>query len=82
MYDLSILYLVACFVICVFGIWVYSKKKDFAPLYIGIAFGLFTIDRFIKIFELAEGVEILGIVLRIAAYLLVFFALYKTLVNK
>ena len=80
--GLAILYLVFCFIICGFGIWVYSKKKDDVPLYTGIAFGLFGIDRLITFLELASGLNILGIVLRIVAYLLVLFALYRALVKK
>lgn len=79
---LAILYLVFCFVAFVFGVWVYGKKKDGVPLYIGIAFGLFCIDRLVVLLGLAGGLDILGIVLRIIAYLLVLFALYKSLVKK
>jgi len=82
MNALALLYLVFCFVVCGFGIWVYGKKKDSVPLYIGIAFGLFGIDRLIVLLGLASGLGILGIVLRIVAYLLVLFALYKALVKK
>lgn len=80
--GLAIFYLVLCFIICGFGIWVYSKKKNTMPLYIGITFGLFGIDRIITLLGLASGLSILGIVLRIAAYLLVLFALYRGLVKK
>ena len=79
---LAILYLVFCFAISVFGIWIYSKKKDNVPLYIGIAYGFFTTDRLIVLLGRAPGLDILGIVLRIVAYLLVLFALYKALVKK
>jgi hypothetical protein len=47
-----------------------------------IAYGLFGIDRLITSLELASDLDILGIVLRIVAYLLVLFALYKALVKK
>lgn len=80
--GLELLYMVFCFIICGFGIWVYSKKKDDVPLYFGIAYGLFGIDRLITSLELASDLDILGIVLRIVAYLLVLFALYKALVKK
>jgi len=78
---LGLLYLVFCLAICAFGIWVYSKKKDIVPLYIGFAYALFSIDRFIALLGLASGMDILGIVLRVVAYLLVLFALYKALVK-
>ena len=80
--GLEILYVVFCFIICVFGIWVYSKKKDDVPLYFGIAYGLFTVDRLISLLGLTPSWDILGIVLRIVAYLLILFALYRALVKK
>jgi len=82
MEPLAIVYLVFCFIICGFGIWVYSKKKDDVPLYIGIAFGLFGIDRLITLLGAAQGLDVLGIVLRIVAYLLVLFAVYRILAKK
>jgi hypothetical protein len=80
--GLAILYVVFCFVICGFAIWVYSKKKDDVPLYFGIAYGLFTIERFMNLWTLASGLNTVSIVIRIVAYLFVFFALYRALVKK
>ena len=66
------------FVILVFGIWVYKKKNNKVPLYIGIAFGLFRIWDIARIFDFSAplGVEVL---VRALAYCLVIFALYKFL---
>ena len=80
--GLAIFYLVFCFIICGFGIWVYSKRKDDVPLYIGVAYGIFTIERLIVLLSSGPTLDVLGIVLRIIAYLLVLFALYKALVKK
>jgi hypothetical protein len=74
--------LVLCFIICGFGIWVYAKKKNDVPLYIGIAFGIFGIDRLIAFLGLESGWDIFGHVLRVAAYLLVLFALYRHWLKK
>lgn len=79
--GLAILYMVFCFIICGFGIWVYSKKKANVSLYIGIAFGFFAIDRLIVLLSSGQGLDIIGIVLRIVAYLLVLFALYWAFVK-
>jgi uncharacterized membrane protein (UPF0136 family) len=79
--GLAIMYMVFCFIICGFGIWVYSRKKDNVSLYIGIAFGLFAIDRLFVLLGSGPGLDILGIVLRIVAYLLVLFALYRVFVE-
>jgi len=79
---LPIVYLVFCLAICGFGLWVYGKRKDSVPLFIGIAYALFSIDRLIVLLSAAPGLDILGVVLRIVAYLLLLFALYKALVKK
>jgi hypothetical protein len=80
--GLSIVYLAFCFIICGFGIWVYAKKKNDVPLYLGIAFGLFGIDRLIAYLDLESGLDILGHFFRVAAYLIVLFALYRALAKK
>ena len=80
--GLSILYVVFCFIICGFAFWVYNKKKDDLPLYLGIAYGLFTIERLMNLWTLASGWDTVSIVLRIVAYLFILFALYRALVKK
>jgi hypothetical protein len=74
--------LVFCFLISGFGIWVYLRKKDRLPLYLGIAYALFTVERLVALLGTAPGLDILGIVLRVLAYLIVLFALYRALVRK
>ena len=69
--------LVLCIIILGLGIWGYSKKKYDVPLYIGIAFGLFGISHLMKILGIAESVAALLITIRLIAYLLVVFALYR-----
>ena len=80
--GLAILYMVFCFIIFGFGLWVYSKTKDDVPRYIGVAFGLFAVDRLIVLLGSGPGLDILGVVLRIVAYLLVLFALYRAFVKE
>ena len=81
--DLTItLNLVLCIIILAFGIWGYIKKKWDAPLYIGIAFGFFGISHLMTILGLAAGLAVFLIIIRLIAYLLVIFALYRMLFKK
>jgi hypothetical protein len=64
-------------IILVFGIWLYVRKKYDVPLYIGLAFGLFGFSHLLTLLGLAAGVASLLIAVRIIAYLLVVFALYR-----
>jgi len=79
---ITIVNLVLCVIILGLGIWAYSKKKDDVPLYIGIAFGLFGISHIITLLGLAVSLEALLIAIRLVAYLLVIFTLYKILTKK
>lgn len=66
------------FVIFILGLAVYYKKKDTMTLYIGIAFGLYAVSHLVLILSL-EGMTDTLIVIRILAYLIVAFVLYKRL---
>lgn len=79
---ITIVNLVLCIVILALGIWAYSKKKGEVPLYIGIAFGLFAISHLLTLLGLAAGLDILLIIVRLIAYLLVIFTLYRILVKQ
>lgn len=46
------------------------------PLYVGIAFGLFGVSHLMTLLGLKDALEIVLIVVRTLAYLLVAFALY------
>ena len=71
--------LALCVIILGLGIWGYSKKRYDVPLYIGIAFGLFGISHLMKILGLAESVAALLVMIRLIAYLIVVFALYRVI---
>jgi hypothetical protein len=73
--------LILCVIILVFGIWLYVRKQYEVPLYIGLAFGLFGFSHLLTLLRLAAGVVSLLIVVRIVAYLLVIFALYRIMVK-
>lgn len=74
--------LVLCVIILALGIWAYVKRKYDVPLYIGIAFGLFAVSHLITLLGLAAGLTAFLITIRLIAYLLVIFALYRILAKK
>ena len=74
--------LILCVIILTFGIWLYVRKKYDVPLYIGLAFGLFGFSHLLTLLGLAAGVASLLIAVRIIAYLLVIFALYRIAAKK
>ena len=62
--------------ILVLGIWIYCKKKDKVPLYIGVALGIFRIFDFSRILGFGEFLSVETTV-RALGYCLIIFALYK-----
>jgi len=82
MASVTIVNLVLCVIILALGIWGYSKKKNDVPLYIGIAFGLFGVSHLLTLLGLAAGLTAFLIVIRLIAYLLVVFALYRILARR
>ena len=69
--------LVLCILIVVLGCLGYKKSGDKSPLFIGIAFGLFGLSHLATLLGLKETLEIVLIVIRTIAYLLVAFTLYR-----
>lgn len=79
---IALVNLILAIVIFGLGIWAYSKKKGYIPLYIGIAFLLFAITHFITLLGLAAALTVLLIIIRIIAYVVVIGALYRIVANK
>jgi len=75
--PIYILNLVLCAVILVFGLIGWRRSQSIFPLYIGIAFGLFGISHVATILGLKATLEVLLIVVRTLAYLIVAFTVYK-----
>jgi uncharacterized membrane protein (UPF0136 family) len=75
--PITIINLVLCVVILVFGLVGWRRTKKTAPLYIGIAFGLFGVSHLATILGLKAGEETVLIVVRTAAYLLVAYVVYE-----
>ena len=71
--------LILCVVILFLGVFGYRKKRNSAPLYVGIAFGLFGVAHLATILGLKANMEFFLITIRIIGYFLVGFALYKFL---
>ncbi len=74
--------LVLSVIIFILGILAYAKKKGEVPLYIGIAFGLFGISHILTLLGLAAALNVLLVIIRLIAYLLVVFVLYRALSRK
>lgn len=74
--------LLLCIIILILGIWGYSRKKEGVLLYIAIAFGLFGISHIITLLGLADNLTVFLIVIRLIAYLLVIFALWRVLAKR
>ena len=69
--------LVLCVVIFIFGLMGWRRSGKVLPLYIGVAFGLFGLSHLATIMGQAAQLEVLLIVIRTAAYLIVVYAVYK-----
>lgn len=79
--PMYIVNLTLCIIILLLGFFGYRKKGNPAPLYIGIAFGLFGISHLATILGLKNALEAFLIVIRTVAYLVVVFVLY-TILNR
>jgi hypothetical protein len=74
--------LVLCIVILTIGYWGYKISGDKTPFYIGIGFGLFGISHLATLLGLKETLTGALIIIRLLAYLIVLFALYKVAVKR
>jgi len=72
---------VLSFALLIFGIISSQRTKSKFVLYVAIAFGLFGLTHLASLFSLNEPLNILLIVIRIVAYLLVGYSFYSV-VNK
>jgi hypothetical protein len=75
--PITIINLVLCVVILVFGLVGWRRTKKTVPLYIGIAFGLFGVSHLATILGLKAALETELIIVRTAAYLLVAYMVYQ-----
>jgi uncharacterized membrane protein (UPF0136 family) len=76
--TLTIINLILCILILIFGILGYQRSKSRVALYVGIAFGLFGLSHLATLLGLKESWSTILIIIRTAAYLLVTYALFVT----
>jgi hypothetical protein len=69
--------LILCVIIFIFGLIGWRRSGKTLPLYIAIAFGLFGLSHLATILRLAAQREVTLIIIRLAAYLIVVYAVYK-----
>jgi hypothetical protein len=69
--------LILCVIIFIFGLIGWRRSGKTLPLYIAIAFGLFGLSHLATILRLAAQMEVTLIIIRLAAYLIVVYAVYK-----
>ncbi len=69
--------LVLCIVIVGLGYLGYKKTRNHLPIYVGTAFGLFGVTHLLTLLGFRVLLTLPLIVIRIVAYLLVIFALYR-----
>jgi len=74
--TLTFINLILCIAILVFGIISWQRQKSQVALYVGIAFGLFGLTHLASLLGLATALNVLVIIIRLAAYLLVTYALF------
>lgn len=68
--------LILCIIILALGVTAYVKTKRTWPLLIGAAFGFFGISHLFSIIGIAEDLETVLLVARIAGYGLTLYAIY------
>ena len=69
--------LVLCVIILILGYLGYKKNRDTVPLFIGIAFGLFGVTHLATLLNLKGVLESVLIMIRMLAYVIVIYALWK-----
>lgn len=79
---ITALNLILCIAIFFLGYWCYVKRKSQMALFTGIAFALFGISHLVALLGYTARLEGVMIIVRLIAYLIVIFALYKLAFKK
>lgn len=74
--------LILCIAIFLLGYWCYVKRKNQMALFVGISFALFGITHIVTLLGYTARFEGVMIIVRLIAYLIVIFALYKLAFRK
>jgi len=80
--PITLVNLILCIAIVVFGCVGFKKAKDKWPLYIAISFGLFGLSHLLTLLGFHDTLTAFLIVIRTAAYLLVVYTLYRVAFKK
>jgi uncharacterized membrane protein (UPF0136 family) len=80
--TLTFINLILCIVILIFGIISYQRTKSRVTLYVGTAFGLFGLTHLATLLGLSVALNVVIIIIRTLAYLLVTYAMYLAAYSK
>jgi hypothetical protein len=80
--TITLVNLILCIVIVVFGCVGFKRAGEKWPLYIAITFGLFGLSHLLTLLNLKETLEPFLITIRTIAYLLVIYTVYRVAFKK
>jgi len=80
--PITLVNLILCVIIVIFGSVGFKKAKDKWPLFIAISFGLFGISHLLTLLGLHNALTGLLIAIRTVAYLLVIYTVYRIAFKK
>jgi hypothetical protein len=80
--TITLVNLILCVIIVVFGCVGFKRVKDKWPLYIAITFGLFGLSHLLTLLGLKDTLEAFLIAIRTIAYLLVIYTVYRVAFKK
>lgn len=80
--TITLVNLILCVIIVVFGCVGFKKAKDKWPLYIAISFGLFGLSHLLTLLGLKDALTVFLIGIRTVAYLLVIYTVYRIAFRK
>ena len=74
---LPIFYLLLYIVIFLLGLWAYKETQNQSPLFIAIAFAIFTLIFLLNQLSFSSVIMGITILMRIIAYLMILYAVYN-----
>jgi len=80
--PITLVNLILCVIIVIFGCVGFKKAKDKWPLYIAISFGLFGLSHLLTLLGLHDALTGFLIGIRTVAYLLVIYTVYSVAFRK
>ena len=80
--PITLVNLILCVIIVIFGCVGFKKAKDKWPLYLAISFGLFGLSHLLTLLGLIEALTVFLIGIRTVAYLLVIYTVYRIAFRK